>query len=184
MQVFGQKLKEELNREREAFIVKLENDPQQALEEYGYTEIETGTVLDILTSNDSNEGVDELVTQFIEKIEQEASAKDTAISKGVANEWKSIQSNIQDSQQTRSRNIISEIIKTTKHFYDAIGKYFTPKLQSNLAYENTSSFRSQIQQLQRRGRGRKLSIPVKLNCLVTRTKERFNILQILLYFNI
>ena len=72
--------------------------PQQALEEYGYTEIETGTVLDILTSNDSNEGVDELVTQFIEKIEQEASAKDTAISKGVANEWKSIQSNIQDSQ--------------------------------------------------------------------------------------
>jgi hypothetical protein len=116
VQVFGQKLKEELNREREAFIVKLENDPQQALEEYGYTEIETGTVLDILTSNDSNEGVDELVTQFIEKIEQEASAKDTAISKGVANEWKSIQSNIQDSQQTRSRNIISEIIKTTKHF--------------------------------------------------------------------
>ena len=59
--IFGQKLKEELNKERESFMVKIEQDYQHALEEYGYQEIETGSVLEILSGQDGNDGVDEIV---------------------------------------------------------------------------------------------------------------------------
>ena len=54
-----------------------------ALEDYGFTSMEEATntdgVITILAGGDdtSKEAVDELVTQFIEKIEQEANAKDT-----------------------------------------------------------------------------------------------------------
>ena len=49
-QQFGLKLKEELNKERESFQQKIDQDDQLALEEYGYSSIEaaSGTVIDIL----------------------------------------------------------------------------------------------------------------------------------------
>ena len=69
-----------------------------------------GGVLDVLSDIDNKDAVDELVTFFIEKIEGEAGTRDSLISKGRLNEWQAIQSNMVESQHTRSRQIISEII--------------------------------------------------------------------------
>ena len=72
-----------MNREREQFQQKYEQDEQSALEEYGVSSIDNATgVIDILADESNKEGVDELVTTFIEKIEQEASAKDSLMTKG------------------------------------------------------------------------------------------------------
>ena len=79
---FAVKLKEELNREREQFVQKYEEDDQAALEEYGVTEITLGGVIEMLVDTENKDAVDEMVTQFQEKIEAEANAKDSAISKG------------------------------------------------------------------------------------------------------
>ena len=61
-----------------------------ALEDYGFTSIDTATVggvLEILIDDTNKDSVDELVTQFIEKIEAEASAKDSQMTKSRNTEW-------------------------------------------------------------------------------------------------
>ena len=89
-QTFGQKLKEELNREREQFFVKYEQDEAAVLEEYGVSAIEVGGVLELLSDEQNKEAVDELVTQFIERIEQEAGTKDSLMTKGRQAEWSGV----------------------------------------------------------------------------------------------
>ena len=97
-QQFGLKLKEELNKERESFQQKIDQDIQLALEEYGYSSVEeaSGTVIDILIDDSNKESVDELVTQFVEKIEAGAASKDSLITKGRTQEWNAKQKDIYD----------------------------------------------------------------------------------------
>ena len=61
---FAVKLKEELNREREQFVQKYEEDDTAALEEYGVTEITLGGVIEMLVDTENKDAVDEMVTQF------------------------------------------------------------------------------------------------------------------------
>ena len=97
-QQFGLKLKEELNKERESFQQKIDQDIRLALEEYGYSSVEeaSGTVIDILIDDSNKDAVDELVTQFVEKIEAEAASKDSLITKGRTQEWNAKQKDIYD----------------------------------------------------------------------------------------
>ena len=87
---FGIKLKEELNKEKEGFITKVEVDEQQALDDYGITSMEStiGTALEVIL-DENKDAVDELVTTFIEKIEIEAGIKEAMITKGRTMEWNS-----------------------------------------------------------------------------------------------
>ena len=121
---FAIKLKEELNREREQFVVKYEEDEVAALEEYGVTEITLGGVIEMLVDTENKDAVDEMVTQFQEKIDQEASAKDAAMTRGWQTEWKNTMQDVTERQHMRGRNIISEIIETTNAFKDSITKKF------------------------------------------------------------
>lgn len=59
---FAVKLKEELNREREQFVQKYEEDDTAALEEYGVTEITLGGVIEMLVDTENKDAVDEMVT--------------------------------------------------------------------------------------------------------------------------
>lgn len=86
---FATKLKEELNRERENFVQKMEEDEQGALEEYGVPigddgqpVIELGSTIELLCDGENKDAVDEMVTQFQEKIDSEAGIKDAAMTKG------------------------------------------------------------------------------------------------------
>ena len=94
-QQFGIKLKEELNKERESFQARIDND-DLALEEYGFASLEAaaGSVIDILIDDQNKDAVDELVTQFIEKIEADAASKDSQITKGRQTEWNQITKSI------------------------------------------------------------------------------------------
>ena len=83
-----------------------------------------GGVLDVLSDIDNKDAVDELVMFFIEKIEGEVTNRDSAITKGRLIEWQQIQTNMTDSQHTRGRQIISEIIMTTTDFNDTITHKF------------------------------------------------------------
>ena len=98
-QQFGIKLKEELNKERESFQNKIDQDDQAALDEYGFASLEAaaGSVIDILIDDQNKDGVDELVTQFIEKIEADAANKDSLITKGRQTEWNQITKDIYES---------------------------------------------------------------------------------------
>ena len=93
-----------------------------ALAEYGYTEVEPGSVIEILMDDQNKDGVDELVTTFVEKIDAEVGLKDTAITKGIKDEHTALVNEITDSQNSRSRNIISMIIKTCSQFQAKMGK--------------------------------------------------------------
>lgn len=57
------------------------------MEEYGVTSIELGGVLELLVDTENKDAVEELVTQFIERIDAEASAKDALMTKGWKTEW-------------------------------------------------------------------------------------------------
>ena len=59
---FAVKLKEELNREREQFVQKYEEDDTAALEEYVVTEITLGGVIEMLVDTENKDAVDEMVT--------------------------------------------------------------------------------------------------------------------------
>lgn len=106
-QQFGIKLKEELNKEKEAFQNKYEQDEQAALEEYKVTTLEEaiGTVLDVIT-DENKDAVDELVTLFVEKIEAEAGLRDGLITKGRNGEWTQRTQEIIEAQHSRGRQII------------------------------------------------------------------------------
>lgn len=107
---FGTKLNEELNKEREQFQIRYETDDAAAaavLDDYKLESIEDGidTVLDILTS-DEKSSVDDIVGQFIEKIELEAQTKEQLITKGRNTEWGQIMQDISANQHSRGRKII------------------------------------------------------------------------------
>ena len=76
---FSLRLKEELTKEKENFIARLETDEHGVLEDYGLPSldaVEMGTTVALFT--DADEGSDvigELVTQFVEKIESELGVK-------------------------------------------------------------------------------------------------------------
>ena len=55
-------------------------------------------MLDILSDENNKDAVDEIVTQFIEKIESESSVKESLITKGRNTEWTNIQNGITESQ--------------------------------------------------------------------------------------
>ncbi len=97
----------------------------EALAEYGYSEVEPGSVIEILMDDQNKDGVDELVTTFVEKIDAEVGLKDTAITKGIKDEHTALVNEITDSQNSRSRNIISMIIKTCSQFEAKMGKSFS-----------------------------------------------------------
>lgn len=120
---FAIKLREELNRERENFQLKYEQDEQEALAEYNVSSIEAGGVLDILSDDQNKDALDELITQFTEKIESEIGAKDSAMTKDRNNEWERIKMGLQEAQHSRGRNIINEIIETSNKFQGDVSKY-------------------------------------------------------------
>jgi len=116
-----------LNREREQFVIKMEEDETGAMEDYGVPmdengspEIVLGSTIELLVETENKDAVDEIVTQFQEKIDQEAGLKDQMMAKGCTNEWKQIAENLKESQFLRGRNIISEIIETAKAFSNSI----------------------------------------------------------------
>ena len=121
---FSLRLKEELTKEKENFIARLETDEQNVLEEYGLASLEDvqlGSVVELFTSAD--EGTDvigELVTQFVEKIESELGQKQNQMTRGRQNEWNEIMTTLMEGQHSRGRQIISEIIETTSNFKEAI----------------------------------------------------------------
>ena len=126
---FAIKLKEELNKERDQFVVNMEINADAALDEYnvereedGSPKFDLGSTCELLV-DDNKDAVDDIVTQFQEKIDQEATAKDSAVSKGWQNEWRTIQTDLYESQHMRGRNIINEIITTAKDFGNAIGRF-------------------------------------------------------------
>lgn len=115
---FGIKLKEELNKEKENFIQRIESeDMNSVIEDYGISNSnETiGTALEVIL-DENKDAVDEMVTLFIEKIEGEANNKDGLITRGRVGEWQALENKIKEDQNTRSRQIICEIIETTKGF--------------------------------------------------------------------
>ena len=87
MAQFAIKLREELNRERENFQLKYEQNEEEALAEYNVSSIEAGGVLDILSDDQNKDALDELITQFTEKIESEIGNKDSAMTMDRNNEW-------------------------------------------------------------------------------------------------
>lgn len=48
----------------------------------------------MLIDTENKDGIDEMINQFNERIEQEANAKDVAITKGWQMEWKGIQNEV------------------------------------------------------------------------------------------
>ena len=65
-----------MNRERENFVQKMEDDETGALDEYnveigedGQPIIELGSTIELLCDGENKDAVDELVTQFQEKID-------------------------------------------------------------------------------------------------------------------
>ena len=83
-----------------------------------------GGVIEILVDDTNKDAVDELVTQFIEKIDTEASAKDSQMTKQRNTDWSNITSTIEENQRTRGRQIIQEIIQTTTQFTNSIAGKF------------------------------------------------------------
>lgn len=123
---FGIKLKEELNKEKENFIQRIESeDMNSVIEDYGISNSnETiGTALEVIL-DENKDAVDEMVTLFIEKIEGEANNKDGLITRGRVGEWQALENKIKEDQNTRSRQIICEIIETTKGFQTSIQDKF------------------------------------------------------------
>ena len=98
---------------------------QSTLEAYNVETLEQGigTVVDVLI-DESKDAVDELVTLFIEKIENEANLKDGAIARGRNGEWNARTTEIIEAQHTRGRQIIQEIISTTKNFQESFEQKF------------------------------------------------------------
>ena len=60
------------------------------MENYNVTENEIGGIIELLADETNKDAVDELVTQFIEKIDGEANNKDNLITRGRALEWTNI----------------------------------------------------------------------------------------------
>lgn len=69
-------------------MIDLEAEPASTLEVYGATEENMATfpVLELMVE-DNKDAVDEIVTQFIEKVENELTQKDAAMTKGRLREW-------------------------------------------------------------------------------------------------
>lgn len=69
-------------------MIDFEAEPASTLEVYGATE-ETMTSFPVLElmADDNKDAVDEIVTQFIEKVENELTQKDAAMTKGRLREW-------------------------------------------------------------------------------------------------
>ena len=113
---FSIKLKEELNKEKEQTIARIESDEdtQNILDDYNCESMENplGTALEIILE-ENKDAVDELVTTFIEKIENEAGNKESLITKGRNTEWSQKQQELIDKQFQRSREIICEAIEVT-----------------------------------------------------------------------
>jgi len=74
------------------------------LEQYGVNNISDtiGTALEVIL-DDNKDAVDEIVTQFVEKIEAEAGVKDSMITKGRNGEWTALAEGIQQAQHNRGR---------------------------------------------------------------------------------
>ena len=121
---FSLRLKEELSKEKENFIARLETDEQGVLEDYGLSSLEDvqlGSVVELFTSADEGSDViGELVTQFVEKIESELGVKQNLMTKGRTAEWNEIMNTLMEGQHSRGRQIISEIIETTNRFRQEI----------------------------------------------------------------
>lgn len=69
-------------------MLDLEAEPQSTLEVYGVTEenMASSPVIELMVE-DNKDAVDEIVTQFIEKVENELTQKDAAMTKGRLREW-------------------------------------------------------------------------------------------------
>ena len=63
------------------FLQRIEADEQALFEDYGVKEIEAGGVLEILADDQNKDAIDELVTAFVEKVEENARRIDTQITK-------------------------------------------------------------------------------------------------------
>ena len=87
------------------------------MDPYGVTDVgeAVNTALEVIL-DENKDAVDEMVTLFIERIEQEANNKDIMITKDRNGEWNAKMANIIESQHMRGREIICEIIETTKGF--------------------------------------------------------------------
>ena len=73
--------------------------------------------------DENKDAVDELVTGFVERIENEINAKDMQVKNERNQLWQRIQNEITEAQHMRGRAIISEIIQTTNDFTTKIRKY-------------------------------------------------------------
>ena len=74
-ETFKQKLSEELNKERDQFVANMDINPEAALDEYnvereedGSPKFELGHTCELLV-DDNKEAVDEIITQFCERID-------------------------------------------------------------------------------------------------------------------
>lgn len=56
-----------------------------------------------LFADDNKDAVDEIINQFIEKVENELGQKDAAMTRGRLREWLDIQATLQDNQHSRGR---------------------------------------------------------------------------------
>ena len=123
--LFSPKLKEELNKERDLLESRIQNNDETVLDDY---QPEMRDFITELIEEENKDMIDELVLQFCEKVEQEVSARDQDMQREREREWTQIQDEILQSQNMRSRNIIMEIIDTTKMFEDNIRKSYSPSL--------------------------------------------------------
>lgn len=125
--LFSPKLKEELNKERDLLESRIQNNDETVLDDY---QPDMRDFITELIEEENKDMIDELVLQFCEKVEHEVSARDQDMQREREREWTQIQDEILQSQNMRSRNIIMEIIDTTKMFEDNIRKLNSPSLQA------------------------------------------------------
>ena len=57
-------------------------------------------------------------------MEQQLNTKEKSITKGIEDEWKSIESNVSRGQHNRNRSIVKEVIETTQDFRNGLKDQF------------------------------------------------------------
>ena len=120
---FYEKLKDECEKEKNTLATRIENgeDHDQVLQDYPEEAHEF--IVDIIASEDK-EMLSDILSQFRDAIDAKMQDIESNITRNLAKDWEVKSTNITTSQHDRNRNIIMEIITTTKKFKSNVGKKF------------------------------------------------------------
>lgn len=121
---FYEKLKEQCIAERDSLLARVEanEDQDQLMQDYPEGEAQE-FIVDVITSDDK-EMLTEILNHFKEQIDSRLQEIDGGITRNLTKDWETTQAKISADQHTRNRNIIMEVIATTKKFKSKVNDKF------------------------------------------------------------